>query len=222
MLSVIENYAPELARAALTTIILALTGGAVALATALPLGLALRSRIPAIRWAARSWVELFRGVSALVLLFFCFYVLPLLGVPLTSFQAATLGLGLNIGAYGADVVKGAIDAVDKGQSEAALALSMSSGLTMRRIILPQAVVMMLPSLATLQIILLKATALASLVAVTELTAQANQIGLIDGHRGGLYMVILVIYFVLAYLLSGVFRLLELRLSKRLHAHGVGA
>ncbi len=220
MLDVLWAHLPELADAAVQTTVLAVTGGAVALATAFPLGLALRSPFRLLRWACRVWVETFRGVSALVLLFFCFYVLPLMGLPLTPFQAATLGLGLNIGAYGAEVVRGAVDSVDKGQSEAALALGMSRALTMRRVILPQAVVMMLPSLATLQIILLKATALASLVAVTELTAQANQIGMVQGDRGSLFLIILVIYFGIATLFSSLFRMLEVRLASRIHVRGV--
>jgi polar amino acid transport system permease protein len=155
-------------------------------------------------------------------LFFCFYVLPLMHVSLSSFEAAALGLGINIGAYGADVVRGAVDAVDKGQAEAALALNMRPSLTMRRIILPQAIVMALPSLASLQVILLKATALASLIAVTDLTAQANRIALVDGHRNGLYLTILIVYFVLAYIFSGLFRIFELRLSRRLHVYGMNS
>jgi polar amino acid transport system permease protein len=222
MWSDLEAYAPDLARGAWMTAVLALSGGAVAVATALPLGICLTSHHRPLRWAARCWVELFRGVSALVLLFFIFYVLPLFGVSMTAFQAATLGLGINIGAYGADVVRGAIQSVPKGQSEAAVALSMGPGLAMRRIILPQAVVMMLPSLATLQVILLKATALASLIAVTELTAAANRIALVDGHRDTLYLSILVIYFVMAYGFSGMFRLTEKRLSRRLHVYKVSA
>jgi polar amino acid transport system permease protein len=186
------------------------------------LGICLTSRHRLLRWAARCWVELFRGVSALVLLFFCFYVLPLFGVSLTAFQAATLGLGINIGAYGADVVRGAIESVPKGQSEAAVALGMRPSLAVRRIILPQAVVMMLPSLATLQVILLKATALASLIAVTELTAAANRIALVDGHRDTLYLSILVIYFVISYGFSGMFRFTEKRLARHLHVYKASA
>ncbi|GAA2130503.1 amino acid ABC transporter permease [Nocardioides bigeumensis] len=222
MWAVLEAYAPDLARGALTTIVLALSGGAVALATALPLGICLTSRHRGVRWAARCWVELFRGVSALVLLFFCFYVLPLFAIPLTAFQAATIGLGVNIGAYGADVVRGAIESVPKGQMEASVALSMPPGMALRRIILPQALVMMLPSLATLQVILLKATALASLIAVTELTAEANRIALVDGHRDTLYLMILLIYFALSFIFSGMFRVAESHLSRRLHVHRVNA
>jgi polar amino acid transport system permease protein len=222
MWSDLEAYAPDLARGAWMTVVLALSGGAVALATALPLGICLTSRHRLLRWAARCWVELFRGVSALVLLFFCFYVLPLFGVSLTAFQAATLGLGINIGAYGADVVRGAIESVPRGQSEAAVALGMRPSLAVRRIILPQAVVMMLPSLATLQVILLKATALASLIAVTELTAAANRIALVDGHRDTLYLSILVIYFVISYGFSGMFRFTEKRLARHLHVYKASA
>ncbi|BCW86439.1 glutamine ABC transporter permease (plasmid) [Arthrobacter sp. NicSoilE8] len=222
MWTVLENYLPHLIRGTLTTITLALAGGAIAVATALPLGILLTSRNRMVRWIARCWVELFRGVSALILLFVCYYVLPLFGWPLSPFQAAALGLGVNIGAYGADAVRGAIESVPKGQREASIALSMSPRLTMWRIIFPQACVMILPSLGTLQVILLKGTALASLIAVTELTAEANQIALVVGNRDNLYLTILVIYFGISLLFSSAYRLSERRLSRRLHVRKVGA
>ncbi|GAW49612.1 MULTISPECIES: amino acid ABC transporter permease [unclassified Nocardioides] len=222
MWSVLENNMPDLLRGALTTTALAVTGGAVALATALLLGILLTSRHRLLRWPARCWVEIFRGVSALVLLFVCFYVLPLFGWPLSSFQAATLGLGLNIGAYGADIVKGAIESVPKGQMEASVALNMPTWMAMWRIILPQALVMMLPSLATNQVILLKATALTSLIAVSELTANANRLALVDGNRNNLYLTILVIYFALSLTFSSAFRFVEKRMARRLHVRRASA
>jgi polar amino acid transport system permease protein len=222
MWDVLVEYGPSLGPAALTTLGLALEGGAVALATALPLGILLTSRHWAIRLLARCWVEVFRGVSTLVALFIFFYVLPLVGIPLPSFQAAALAIGLTIGAYGADVVRGAIESVPPGQSEASMALGMSRLLAMRRIVFPQAFVLMLPSLSSLQVLLLKATALASLVAVTDLTAEANRIALVHGHRNELYLMILVVYFAMAMLFSGSFRILEKRLSRRLHIRKVTA
>jgi polar amino acid transport system permease protein len=222
MWSVLENDMPDLLRGALTTTALAVTGGAVALVTALLLGILLTSRHSLLRWSARCWVEVFRGVSALVLLFVCFYVLPRFGWPLSSFQAATLGLGLNIGAYGADIVKGAIESVPKGQVEASVALNMPTWMAMWRIILPQALVMMLPSLATNQVILLKATALASLIAVSELTANANRLALVDGNRNNLYLTILVIYFALSLTFSSAFRFVEKRMARRLHVRRASA
>src|SRR3546814_7894014 len=93
---------------------------------------------------SNRYIELFRVTSALVQLFWLFFVLPEFGIRLSEMTVAVLGLGLNVGAYGAEVVRGAIQAVPKGQWEAATALNMSYPLAMRRIILPQAVVAMLP------------------------------------------------------------------------------
>jgi ABC-type amino acid transport system permease subunit len=89
---------------------------------------------------AVTYIEIFRGTSLLVQLYWIFFVLPLFGITLDKFTAGFLSVGLNIGAYGAELVRGAIQSVPKGQWEAAYALSMSPAKRMRRIILPQALV----------------------------------------------------------------------------------
>lgn len=112
----------------------------VAVAVALAAGLGKLSRNRLIRGTAITYIEIFRGTSLLVQLFWIFYVLPLFGVTLDAFTAGFISVGLNIGSYGAEIVRGAIQAVPKGQWEAAYALSMSPAARMRRIILPQALV----------------------------------------------------------------------------------
>src|SRR5260370_802412 len=90
-----------------------------------------------LRWLARIYVEIFRGTSALVQLFWLFFVLPDFGISLEPFTVAVLALGLNVGAYGAEVVRGAIQTVPRGQWEAAAAVNMSHGHARRRISVPQ-------------------------------------------------------------------------------------
>src|SRR4051812_5480819 len=126
-----------------------------------------------VRWLAGAFIEVFRGTSVVVQLFWFFFALPLLGLRLAPMEAAVLGLGLNQGAYGAEIVRGAIGSVARGQGEAAVALNMTPVLRMRRVILPQAIPRMLPPFGNVAIDTLKATALVSLVTVSDLTFRAQ-------------------------------------------------
>ena len=147
----------------------------VAVTIAVIMGLMRLSEHFAIRGAATVYIEIFRGTSLLVQLFWIFFVLPLFGITLDKFTAGFLAVGMNLGAYGAEVVRGAIQAVPRGQYEAAIALNMSSTTRMRRIIFPQALVLMLPPWGNLLIELLKGTALVALISVADLMFEAKQI-----------------------------------------------
>ena len=115
-----------------------------AVAIALVMGLMRLSSNYAVRGGATVYIEIFRGTSLLVQLYWIFFVLPLFGITLEKFTAGFIAVGMNLGAYGAEVVRGAIQSVPKGQYEAALALNMSPYTRMRRIIFPQALILMLP------------------------------------------------------------------------------
>lgn len=147
MADVLGSYNQWLAGAWLT-IQLTLLGGALALALALVFGMAGASRHAWVRGLNRLYVEFFRGNATLVLLFWFFYALPLIGLRFTTMFAAVLALGLNIGAYGAEVVRGSIRAVPKAQYEATVALNFTPFQRMRRVLLPQAFALMLPPSAT--------------------------------------------------------------------------
>lgn len=185
---------------------------------AISIGLARLSTKRPVRVIATAYVELFRGSSALVQIFFWFYILPLFGLRLGPFETSVIALGVNAGAYGSEVVRAAILAVDRGQREAAIALNMPYLLTMRRIILPQALVAMLPPLGNLAIELMKSTSLVSLIGLTELTFAGRQILQTDGiaRREETYLFTLVLYFALAYPTTLGMRWLERRLSRGLH------
>lgn len=189
-----------------------LTGGATVLAfiVALIAGVARTSRNVLIRGLSSLYVEFFRGSSALVQMFWIFFVLPLppFRVTLTSLQAGILALGLNVGAYGAEVVRGAILAIPRSQIEATIALNMKPFMVLRRVILPQAMVRILPPFGNLMIELLKATALVSLITLPDVTFQTLSLRMTVGRTTELFTLLLIIYFLLAYPLTLGVRWLE--------------
>lgn len=186
------------------------------LIVALIVGLGRRSPRRPVRWLSTAYIEFFRGTSVLVQAFWIYFVLPEFGVSLTAFEAGVIALGLNVGAYGGELVRGAVGAVSRGQVEAAIALNMSRTLRMRRVILPQAIVALLPPLGNLMIELLKATSLISLVTLSELTFQAQ---VLRSQYGGdtvtIFVLVLIMYFLMAQVIAGVVRLLEQRVSRGL-------
>jgi polar amino acid transport system permease protein len=212
-LTALFGFLPQLADGVLVTVQLALGGAAGSLVLALVLGLAM---VAPTRWLsvpARIVVEFFRGTSLLVQLFWLFYVLPLLGFELDPLMCGILALSLNYGAYSAEVVRSSIEHVPRGQWEASMALSLSPGRRMFRIILPQAWALMIPSLATLQIQLLKGTAVASFLTLQDLNERIGVLRQSTGDTLFSYSVGFLVYFVLAWLIQVTMDLLE-RLAKR--------
>ena len=170
---------------------------ALAITIALIAGLMKLADSRAVRVVATVYIEIFRGTSLLVQLYWIFFVLPLFGLSLDKFSAGFIAVGMNLGAYGAELVRGGILSVPKGQWEAAYALSMSPGKRMFRIILPQALLNMLPPWGNLLIELLKATALVSLISVTDLMFEAKQINGSNFMSAQAFGTALVIYYILA-------------------------
>lgn len=168
---------PILLEGALVTIQVSIGGSILALAVAVVAGAARASKSRILRAVAGVYVEIFRGTSVLVQMFWIFFVLPLppFNLTLTAFQAGVLSLGLNVGAYMAEVVRGGIVAVSKGQIEASIALNMSPLLRLRRVILPQALVRILPPIGNLLIDLLKLSALVSLITLSDMTFHAYKL-----------------------------------------------
>ena len=203
---------PALAGGLGVTLELLAGGLVVAFVAALVAGLGRRSRLGPARWLATAYVELFRGTSALVQLFWVYFALPGLGVSLDALTAGILVLGLNTGAYGAEVVRGAIQAVPRGQWEAATALGFTRGQALRRVVLPQAALRMLPPAGNLAIELLKNTALASTIALTELTFRAQALRSETLRTVGIFSLTLALYFVLAQGIRFGMERLERRLS----------
>ncbi len=201
---------PIMMRGVWITLQLTLLAAILALVVALITGIGRLSENRLIRGFTSVYIEIFRGTSVLVQMFWIFFVLPLppFNLTLSAFWAGVLALGLNIGAYGAEVVRGAVQAVPRGQVEASVALNMSPSLRMRRVILPQALVRMLPPFGNLLIELLKATSLVSLITLTDVTFQALSLRQSVGRSTQIFVLLLIIYFVIAYPLTLGVRWLE--------------
>lgn len=204
------DFLPTLLKGAFVTLEATVLSAAVALLVSVVVGLARLSRFRVLRGVALVYVEVFRGTSALVQLFYFFFVLPLLGIDLSPMTAGVLALGLNFGSYGSEVVRAAVLNVPRGQHEAAVALNYSPILAMRRIVFPQALAAMLPPFGNLLIDLLKATSLLSLITIGDLTFAGKTLVQGQGHVTEVYSLLLVIYFVMALVLGRLMQAAERR------------
>ncbi|MFC8916264.1 ectoine/hydroxyectoine ABC transporter permease subunit EhuC [Streptomyces sp. NPDC047821] len=176
---------------------------------AFSVGMARTHRSLFVRFLAGAYTEVFRGTSALILMFWLFFVVPpLLGWQLVPMWAAVLALGLSYGAYGAEVVRGALNSVPRAQREAGVALSFTPWQRMRLVVLPQAVPEMIPSFCNLLVELLKGTALVSLLGVGDVSFAAYLVRLATQESAQIYSLILVIYFVIAFVITRSMKALE--------------
>ncbi|WP_187968990.1 ectoine/hydroxyectoine ABC transporter permease subunit EhuC [Aquibium microcysteis] len=193
----LAQYGDRILSGTLVTMLLTVLATVLAVAVALAAGLMRMSKNGLVSGVATVYIEIFRGTSLLVQLYWIFFVLPLFGITLEKFTAGFVAVGMNLGAYGAELVRGAILSVPKGQWEAALALNMSPARRMRRVILPQALLIMLPSWGNLLIELLKGTALVALIAVADLMFQVKQINGTTFLSAQTFGTALIIYYVIA-------------------------
>lgn len=212
----ISTYWPRLLSGTGITVAQFLLSAFFSVVLALAFGLMKMSHNKAIKGVAVTYIEIFRGTSLLVQLYWIFFVLPLFGVTLEKFTAGYVAIALNTGAYGAELVRGGIMAVPKGQWEAALAINMSPAKRMWRIILPQALVNMLPPWGNLMIEVLKGTALVSLISVTDLMFEAKQINASTYLSAQIFGTALIIYYVLArFMVTPFMRWLEGFMARKL-------
>ncbi|MGW6567393.1 ectoine/hydroxyectoine ABC transporter permease subunit EhuC [Streptomyces sp. NPDC054975] len=198
------------------TLQLLVASTALAAVVAFTVGTARTHRSAVVRFLAGLYTEVFRGTSALILMFWLFFVLPpLVGWQLVPMWAAILALGLSYGAYGAEIVRGALNAVPKAQREAGIALSFTPWQRLRLVLLPQAVPEMIPSFCNLLVELLKGTALVSLLGVGDVSFAAYLVRLATQESGGIYTVTLVVYFVIALVITRSMKALERRTKANL-------
>jgi polar amino acid transport system permease protein len=207
-----SHFLSVLSAGALTTVELTVGGIIVATIAAFAAGALSRSRLRIVRFPVRVWVEGWRGSSELVQLFWVAFAAPaLIGFKLVPLWAGIFVVGLNIGAYGAEIVRGALDAVPQAQREGAEALSFGRWQQIRLVLLPQAVVEMVPPFNTLFIQLIQATSLASLINVSDITYEGKQIlePAYSGQMPLILTIMLVMYLILSLILTGIMRLAEL-------------
>lgn len=210
-----SGYLGLILHGAVVTLQLTLMGSALAVVMAFLGGLGRLSRFFAVRALATAYIEFFRGTSIFVQLFWAYFVLPVMGVTLTPMQTGVLALGLNVGAYAAEVVRGAIQSIGREQYEACVALNLSRWQGMRHVILPQALLVMLPTFGNNAIELLKATSVVSLISLTDLTFQAQVVRAQTGNTLVPFTTILIIYFIFAFAISWAMRRLERRMARGL-------
>lgn len=199
---------PQFADGVLVTVLLTLGGALGSFIIALIFGIASSTKFVLARVISRVFVEFFRGTSLLVQMFFLFFVLPQLGFKLEPLFCGILALALNYGAYGAEVVRGSIASVPKGQFEAVNALSLSPARGMFRVVLPQAWALMIPSFGNLLIQLLKGSAIVSFITLHDLYFQIEELRKATGTWFAFGLGLLV-YFVIAYLLTAIMNALEI-------------
>lgn len=157
-----------------------------------------------------TWI--IRGTPMLLQLFFFYYGLPSVGIRLTSFEAAVIGLGLNSGAYMAEIIRGGIISIDKGQFEAAKALGFSYTETMQKIILPQTFKVIIPPVGNEFITILKDTSLVSTIAMVELMRSAQQQYASTFKPIEIFFAAAVLYLIMTTVFTTIFSLYEKKLS----------
>ena len=167
------QYFPLLVEGAIETVKISVAGMMLAVLLGLVISLCRMYGPAPIRWLAIGYIEFFRGIPILLLLFFIYYGLPSLipGLKLPAFEAAVLGFGLNYAAYEAEIYRSGIGSIPRGQWEAAASVGMGPVRTFFRIILPQAIRVILPPMTNDFVALFKDTSIVSIIAITELTKQ---------------------------------------------------
>jgi polar amino acid transport system permease protein len=209
----LRDYLPLLFKGVPVTLELTFASIVVVVVAGFVFGLGRSSKSRLLRWPAGFAVEVLRGSSAIAQLFWAFYVLPFLGVELSPVVAGVAVLGLNGGAYFSEVVRAAFASVPKGQTEAAIALNLSAWFRLRRIILPQALPLMVPPFGNALIDMLKFTALLSLVTIQELAYRADAIRSVLADAGPVYGLTLLIYFAMSLVFSVLVQRLEVLVNR---------
>lgn len=208
----LRSVGPLLMGAVAGTIPLTLASFALGLVIALLVALARLSTAKPVRALAGAYISVIRGTPLLVQLFIIFYALPSLGLLIDPFPSAVIAFSLNVGGYAAEAIRGSILAIPRGQWEAASTIGLGYVLTLRRVILPQALRVAVPPLSNTFISLVKDTSLASSIMVTELLRRAQEIAAPSYQFLALYSLAAVIYWVICSVLSFAQQRLERRLS----------
>jgi polar amino acid transport system permease protein len=211
-LQVIVHNLPYLLSAAKWTIAISLVGMMIGLVLGILICAARISGYPWLRWAAGVYISFFRGVPLLVQLLMFFYMLPYVGLDLPAMVAAFASIGMCSAAYVAEIVRGSLQAIPRGQTEAAEALGIPPIALWRRILLPQVLRIGLPSLMNELILLVKVSSLASVVGIGELTRVAQNITGQTYRPLEIYLTAAAIYLVINAMLAFTGRIGERRLD----------
>ncbi|WP_342422314.1 amino acid ABC transporter permease [Paenibacillus sp. FSL E2-0178] len=194
------------------TLLLAVMGVFFGFVLGIAVSLLRMSKWRILRFIATAWVEFLRGTPMLVQLFLIHYGLPEFGISLSPIQSGAITLTINSSAYLAEIFRAGIQGVDRGQTEAARSLGMKQGMTMRYIILPQALKNVLPAIGNEFITIIKESSIVSMIGVADLLFEARSITSITYEGLSPLIVIAAMYFVLTFTLSKLLGILERRLN----------
>ena len=212
--SYVGSALPLLAWAARITVAVAVLSFALSLVVGTALTLLRRLGWPPLSAAIAVYISFIRGTPSLIQIFLVYYVLPLAGIDMPPFTAGVVALGLNSSAFMAEIVRAGITTVPHGQFEAGRALGLKPGVLYGRVLLPQIVVAMLPNLINEFTIVLKGTALVSLITVVEVTRTAQQILNENYHPIETFLAAAIVYFVLNFTARRGVGLIERRMRLR--------
>jgi His/Glu/Gln/Arg/opine family amino acid ABC transporter permease subunit len=214
----LPEWLPQFVVAALQTLELTAVSFVIAIFVGVAVALLRRWRVAPVQWLMVAFVEVGRGTPALVILFLIYFALPdqIPALSLDSFTAAVIGLGLQGGAVLSEVFRAGIEALERGQSEASLSLGMTPAQTMRDVIAPQAIRIVLPPVGNYAIGLLKDTSIASIIAAPDLMLRAKDLASSSFLPMQVYVLVAVFYFAMSYPMSLLVGQLELKLARHRH------
>jgi His/Glu/Gln/Arg/opine family amino acid ABC transporter permease subunit len=205
-------FLPSLLQGALLTITVSLLAFGLALVFGLAIGIARLSRVAPLRAVTACYIQFIRGTPLLLQLFFIYYVLPYAGLILTPFTSAVWGLTINYSAYMAEVFRGGILAIPKGQWEAGLSIGMSRRLLLRRIILPQALRIVVPAIGNFFVSIFKDSALVSVITMRDLMFSGQILAAATFKHFEIFAEVAVIYFLISYPTAKLVEYIEMRLD----------
>nr|WP_295466231.1 amino acid ABC transporter permease [Mesorhizobium sp.] len=195
-----------------TTVTVTLYGLMFAVPFALVFGIAQFLTHGVARLLVTSVIEFWRSSAVIILLFVFYYALPVVGITLSAMTVSAMVLGLNAGGYASQAVRAGLQALPSGQREAGAALGLSRAAILVLIELPQALVAMSPTFVNTLIQLVKATALVSLVTLTDMTFRAKEIAQVEYNPVAIYTALLLAFFVVCYPIALAGRWLEARIA----------
>jgi len=206
------TFLPTLLQGAVITVTVSLMAFALACVAGLVVGLMRLARFLPIRVAAAFYIQFIRGTPLLLQLFSLYYVLPYAGIVLSPYTAGVMGLTVNYAAYMAEVFRSGIQAIHKGQSEAGLALGMSRRLLLRRIIMPQAMRIIVPALGNFFVSIFKDSALVSVLTLRDLMFSGQLLASATFKHFEIFFMVAVIYFLISYPAAKLVEYVERRLD----------
>jgi His/Glu/Gln/Arg/opine family amino acid ABC transporter permease subunit len=203
------KYLPRLLRGAVVTLELSACSMLAGVMVGMICAVAVQTKNKTAIWVVRVYVEICRGVPLLVILYFTYFLLPSLGISLPAFWAAVVGLTFNLGAYLSEVFRASIEAIDTGQYQAGMALGMKRIVIYRKIILPQAMAIAMPTVGGYFISLLKDCSLVSVIAVEELLRQGKYIISENFRSVETILLVGILYFIMSFGAARIIKRLEM-------------